>query len=606
MTNTLYFGDNLPVLRERIPDRTVDLVYLDPPFNSDAAYNIFFKTPTRQDSEAQTHAFIDSWEWGPAADDAMKEIMRIGGSAAGLINALYQFLGQSDLMAYLVMMTVRLLELKRVMKPSRSMYLHCDPTASHYLKIILDALFGGGRFRSEIVWRRSNSHNKLSKQYGPIHDTILFFTNSAEFYFAPGRTLYTKQYIESEFRFSDERGRYAVNNLMGPGKRAGVSGQPWRDYDPSSRNRHWAISDILKKEIGPSAASMTPQQQLDVLDDLGFIKFSRSGRPKYKQYPVGGVLYQDIWAFQPGTDGTLYGAGHGIDQDVKWLDSESERIGYPTQKPLGLLRRIIETSSRTDQIILDPFCGCGTAIHAAEDLKRQWIGIDVAHAAIQIVEDRLRKHFPTMNVDIRGRPESVEDAIALFKISAFQFQGWASWLAGGQPRGAGEEVKRGGDRGVDGELYFKLDATRNGKAVISVKGGVNINPAMVREIEGTRAARGADLGLFVCLRPPTKEMQRAADEGGKFPTNVGNFPRIQIRTIAELLSGNQFLTPPLYDTQTAAEAMRRSERATRRRRREADAQQRELLLPIAGGEREGSQGKTAVPQRVRRRRAGLS
>lgn len=605
MTNTLYFGDNLPVLRERTRDNTVDLVYLDPPFNSDATYNILFKTPARRDSEAQTQAFIDSWEWGPSADDAMKDIMRIGGPCAGLVNALYQFMGQSDLMAYLAMMTVRLIELKRVMKPTGSIYLHCDPTAGHYLKIILDAIFGGGKFRSEIVWRRSNAHNKLSKQYGPIHDVILFFTKSDQFHFQPGRTPYMAQYLAKEFRYEDERGRYRVNEIMGPGRRDGDSGMPWRGYNPSARNRHWAISDALKREIGADQKRMNTIEQLEALAAAGNIVFSRTNRPKYKQYPGEGILYQDIWAFQPGTEGVLYDAPHGIDQDVKYLDSEDERIGYPTQKPLGLLRRIVHSSSKEGDVVLDPFCGCGTAIHAAEDLRRQWIGIDVAHAAIQIVEDRLRKHFPTMGVDIQGRPESVEDAVALFNISAFQFQGWAAWLAGGQPRGAGEEVKRGADRGVDGELYFKLDATRNGKAVISVKGGVNINPAMVREIEGTRAARGADLGLFVCLRPPTREMQRAADEVGTYRTNFGNFPRVQIRTIAELLAGNQFSTPPLYDTQTAAEAMRRSERTTRRKRREADVQQRELLLPIAGSGREESETMpVAKPRPARRRRSG--
>ena len=499
------------------------------------------------------------------------------------------------------------LELKRVMKPTASMYLHCDPTTGHYLKIILDALFGGGRFRSEIVWRRSNAHNKISKQYGPIHDTILFYTKGNRFYFSPERTPYTQQYIENEFMHSDDGGPFAVNNLTAPEKRFGDSGQPWRDYDPSKRNRHWAIPAGLRKQVGEeNLAGLTTQQQLDLLDKLGFIVFSRTGRPKYKQYAGDGIVYQDIWAFQPGTEGILYRADHGIDQDVKWLDSEEERIGYPTQKPLGLLKRIIETSSRRGEVILDPFCGCGTAIHAAEQLGREWIGIDIAHAAIQIVEDRLRKHFPKLKVEIHGRPESVEDAAALWQRSPFQFQGWAAWLAGGAPRGAGEEVKKGGDRGVDGETYFKLDATTNGVAIISVKGGRKIGPRDVRELDGARAGHNADLGLFVTLHPPTKEMQRAADASGDdFQTNVGSFPRIQIRTIAELLEGNQFLTPPLYDTQTAAEATRRSERATRRKRRKANVKQRELLLPITGGgqaDHDAKQPAVPTPTTATRRR----
>ncbi|MGE4280394.1 MAG: DNA methyltransferase [Magnetospirillum sp.] len=318
--------------------------------------------------------------------------------------------------------------------------------------------------------------------------------------------------------------------------------------------------------------------QLEALYDLGLIVFSKHGRPKYKQYLGKGILYQDIWAFQPGTERTLFGNDAGIDQDLKWLDSETERLGYPTQKPLGLLKRIIETSTNQDAVILDPFCGCGTAIHAAQQLKRNWIGIDITHLAIQVIEDRLNKHFPTFALpDVIGRPYDVEAARDLARRDKYQFQWWATWLVGGRARG-GE--RKGADRGVDGDLFFSMGRNKDGHGIISVKGGANLGPQMVRDLKGTRERESADVGIFVCLEEPTSEMRKEAAACESLQTPIGPVPKIQIYSIRDLLAGAAMQLPPIYSTITAAEVAR--ERRPARTPKKPSPKQREMLFPVPG------------------------
>ena len=293
MANQLYYGDNLHILREYVADASVDLVYLDPPFNSNATYNVLFKAPTGEQSQSQIEAFDDTWHWVPkeaernpatrGAEWAFDQVIKSGNSdAAEMLRAMRSFLKENDMMAYLAMMAVRLLELHRVLKPTGSLYLHCDPTASHYLKLLLDAIFGPWHFRSEVIWRRSPSHNKLSKQYGPIHDTLLFYSKSDDMIFHPGLTPYTKAYVEGEFRHKDERGIYRLNEIMGAGIRTGDSGKPWKGYDPTSRGRHWAIPNTIREILGSKIGKMTTQEQLDALLKEGLIVLSKTGRPKYK------------------------------------------------------------------------------------------------------------------------------------------------------------------------------------------------------------------------------------------------------------------------------------------------------------------------------------
>ena len=294
--------------------------------------------------------------------------------------------------SYLTMMAVRLLEMWRVLKGTGSIYLHCDPTANSYLRTLMDAVFGARNFRSEIVWRRSNVHNQTTRQYGPIHDTILFYSKSRRMVFHPGTRPYTKAYIEDRFTRSDSRGRYQTNYLTGPGQRWGDSGGPWRGFNPTAAGRHWAIPRSLRPHLPAGGEGMTSRAKLEALYEQGFIVFPKKpgGQPMYKQYIGAGVPYQDLWAYQPNTKGVLFDSEEHIDEDVKWLENEPERVGYPTQKPLALLERIIETSSNPGDVVLDPFCGCATACVAAEKLERQWVGIDISPKAAELVNVRLQ------------------------------------------------------------------------------------------------------------------------------------------------------------------------------------------------------------------------
>jgi DNA modification methylase len=589
VVNALYFGDNLHVLRRYVSADSVDLIYLDPPFNSNASYSVLFKTPAGVRSRAQVDAFKDTWTWGLRAETALLEIEERRPDIFAFLDSLIGFVGKTDMMAYVVMMSVRLIEMRRVLKPTGTLYLHCDPTAGHYLRIVLDCIFGSANFRSEIVWRRSASHNKLSKQYGPIHDTILFYSKSENFVFHPGHTPYTRSYMEKMFRQADARGRYRYNELTGQGIRMQESGRPWRGWDPTGRGRHWAIPASLRGEISTANEVMTLHQQLDLLYERGWIVFSPDGRPVYKQYAGSGVFYQDMWAYQPGTEGIFDASKEAIDADVKWLDSEEERLGYPTQKPLGLLNRIISTSSNAGDLVLDPFCGCGTAVHAAQLLGRRWIGIDITHVAIQIIEDRLKAAFPGKIYEVKGRPTDPDGARELAKRDKYQFQFWAVSMVSGQPRG-GEE-RKGADHGIDGELFFKLGSKRNGRAVISVKGGKDVNPEKVRELIGTRVIHGADAAVLICVDEPTEEMKKAAVSDGVLDTEFGRFERCQIVS-AERLFDRRPLDLPLILNQTAvADASRKS--AVKKRPKVPTAEklrrQPSFKLPIKGGKAKEAQ-----------------
>ncbi len=535
MPNALYYGDNLDVLRDSIASESVDLIYLDPPFNSQASYNVLFKGPSGKMADAQIEAFEDTWHWGEGAERAFSEVLASPYTqAAELLAAMRSFLGENDVMAYLAMMAVRLIELHRVLKPTGSLYLHCDPVASHYLKILLDSIFGPANFRSEIIWRRSPSHNKLSKQYGPIHDTILFLAKSEDAAFHPGQTAYTRSYIEDEFRLRDAGGRYRLNEVMGAGTRTGDSGKPWHGYDPTTRGRHWAISESIGEKLGFVADGMTVQEKLDALLGLGLIVLSKTGRPKYKQYPGTGVAYQDIWAYQPGTDGVLFDSPLGIDNDVKWLSNEGEKLGYPTQKPVGLLERIIEASSNPGDVVLDPFCGCGTTIHAAQKLGRAWIGINVTHLAISLIERRLKDAFPGIAFEVHGTPKDLESALDLASRDKYQFQWWAVSLVDARPYGG---KKKGADGGIDGILFFRSDKDKTEKALISVKGGENVGVGMVRELISVVDREKAAIGVLISLALPTRVMEREASAAGLYETPFEKVPKIQIITLAELFQG---------------------------------------------------------------------
>ena len=388
--NQLYYGDNLDVLRLHFLDESVDLVYLDPPFNSNANYNVLFAERDGTQAAAQIKAFEDTWRWDEGAARAYADVVEAGGRVSQVMQAFRTFLGESDVLAYLSMMAPRLVELRRVLRPTGSLYLHCDPTASHYLKLLLDAVFGPECFLNEIIWKRTSAHSS-AKRYGPVHDVILFYGRTDQYKWNRIFQDYDAAYIETFFDQTDQDGRrWKRADMTGAGIRHGETGLPWRGIDITAKGRHWG----------------SPPSVLDELDRKGRVHWPKKedGMPRLKQYPedLQGVPLQDVWP------------------DVRPLHNlAAERLGYPTQKPETLLDRIILSSTSEGEVVLDPFCGCGTTIASAQRLKRAWIGIDVTNLAITLIRHRLKDAYGDdieQTYQVIGEPVSVQDAEALADV----------------------------------------------------------------------------------------------------------------------------------------------------------------------------------------------
>lgn len=540
--NHLYYGDNLEVLRHYIADETVDLIYLDPPFNSQANYNVLFRSQTGRNSEAQIEAFEDTWHWNAQAERSYDEVMNSGNTdVADMLMAMRSFLRENDMMAYLTMMAVRLIELHRVLKQTGSLYLHCDPTASHYLKILLDAIFGPERFLNELVWRRTGSHNPR-RSFGPVHDVILVYTKSKTYKFNIIRRPYMLGHVESRYT-KDANGNWKFisggNVLTGVGVTSGPSGQEWRGFDPSAKGRHWAIPGFYEQQMPESYKKLNTIEKLEALYQNNLIEIKEGNTwPIMVRYldERDGVPLTDLWAYQPYTQGTVFNSNKGIDEDVGWLGpTDPERLGYATQKPIGLLERIVKTSSDEGDTILDPFCGCGTTIHAAQKLNRKWLGIDVTHLAIALIEKRLKDAFLAVNYQVHGTPQDLEGARALANADKYQFEWWAVSLVNAVPFGG---KKKGADRGIDGIIYFKSERNKTERCIVSVKGGDSVGVNMVRDLKGVMEREKAPLGVFITLAEPTRHMETEATAAGFYDAGLrGKFPKIQILTIEELLRG---------------------------------------------------------------------
>ena len=521
--NILYYGDNLDILRNHTyyPNECVDLIYLDPPFNSARSYNVLFKDESGRASEAQITAFEDTWHWGPQAEHTYRDL--VAGDygtprVSKAIGALRDLLGDNQMMAYLVMMAARLVELHRVLKPTGSLYLHCDPTASHYLKIVLDAIFDPRNFRNEIIWKRTSAHANVGKKFGAVHDTIFFYSKTDRYTWNAQHTPYEQEYIDTFFDQIDEQGRrYARRDLTASMQRAS-KGQlyEWKGIRPPA-SRCWAFT----------------KENMDEFDALGRIHYPKKegGMPRLKLYPenLPGNPLQDVW------------------DDIRPLHNlASERLDYPTQKPVSLLERIISVSSKPGDTILDPFCGCGTAIAAAQKLGRRWLGIDITHLSIALQKYRLQDMFQLKPGDYRiiGEPEDLHSAQALAKDSEndgrYQFQWWALSLVRAKPLGqtvsGGREGKKGSDKGVDGVISFIDDASGKPKEVlVQVKSG-KVGSALIREFRGTMERRKSAIGVFITLEPPTRDMEAEAAAAGYYESeHFGKFPRVQILSIEQLL-----------------------------------------------------------------------
>lgn len=533
-TNLLYFGDNLDWLRDpkRFPSESVDLVYLDPPFNSNRNYNVLFKESDVRESEAQIHAFEDTWSWdsGGRVHAVLADFwIRGQGKPADLLDALIKALGYNDVTAYLTMMAPRLLELHRVLKPTGSLYLHCDPTASHYLKLILDSIFGPQRFVNEIVWKRSSAHSDAAQgatHLGRIHDVILV-------YGGPKRTWHTQhlpydsKYVEQFYRHVEpETGRRYRRDNLTAAKPGGDTSYTWTGPDGREarpyKGRYWAYS----------------REKMEQFEKEGRLVYTKGGMPEYKRYldEMPGQALQDIWA------------------DIA-PEFGKERLGYPTQKPIALLERIVSLSSNPGDVVLDPFCGCGTAVHAAQKLGRRWIGIDITPLATNLIRDRLQQAFTGLKVEIEGWPKDMDGARALATLpDRYHFQDWAVIEVGGRP--VGGDRKKGADRGIDGVIPFTDGTAGQRRGIISVKSG-QTKPADVQALAGVVEADPAGaFGVFVCLEKPTRQMTEAALAAGSWTSAYDGrtYRKIQILSAQDLLSGVRVEMPNAARTALFAQA----------------------------------------------------
>ena len=531
MPNTLYYGDNLDILRQHVPDESVDLIYLDPPFNSNASYNVLFKERSGEESPAQIKAFTDTWEWTQESERTFEHEIILNPTTPpnvkDMITAFRQFIGRNAMMAYLVMMTPRLVELRRVLKPTGSIYLHCDPTAGHYLKLLMDAIFGSMNFRTEVIWRRTNAKGLAFKGYPRNHDTLFYYSKGDDFKWNRPFRPYDPEYVEQFYRFTEpETGRrYRLSDLTNPNR-----DRPNLTYEWNGHMRVWRWT----------------KERMQEAHDNGLIHYSSTGLASQKRYldEMQGNPVDTIW------------------EDVRPVQAQAkERLGYPTQKPQALLERIIEASSNEGDVVLDPFCGCGTAVAAAEKLKRRWIGVDVTHLAVALMKNRLKTGFnivPGKDYEVVGEPADVGSARALAEQDRYQFQFWAMSLLEAFPR---EESKRGADRGIDGVIHF-LDGPRNSprKAVVQVKSG-KVSSPLIRDLKGTVDREKAALGLFITLEDPTRDMRAEAVSAGFYHSETWqrDYPKIQIRTIHDLLTGNPFDIPPHPSMYQPAQRIHRPE-----------------------------------------------
>jgi len=508
--NLLYYGDNLDILRRYIKDETIDLIYLDPPFKSNQDYNVLFAEHNGSRSAAQIKAFEDTWLWDQVAAAAYENVVESGPERVSqVMQGFRKFLGESDIMAYLAMMAPRFVELERVLKNTGAIYLHCDPAASHYLKILMDSVFRPQYFRNELVWKRTSAHSD-SGTCGNTHDLLLFYTKGDTFVWNKQFQEYDQSYVDSHYRYVDSSGRkFRTDNLTAGGLTGGGYEYEWH---------------------GVKKVWRCPKERMAELEKSGRIRYTKTGTAEYIRYldEMPGVPIQDLWTDIP-----------PVNPQAK------ERLGYPTQKPQALLERIILASSNEGDVVLDPFCGCGTTIVAAQRLNRSWIGIDITQAAMVVIKQRLRDTFGARALPtIIGEPVSVADARALASDDPYQFQWWALGLVEARPI----EQKKGADKGIDGRLYFH-DGDKEGETkqiIFSIKAG-HTGAKDVRDLRGVIEREKAEIGVFICMQEPTKAMrtEAAGADFYKSPWREKPYPRLQILTIEELLKGKRIDCPPL-------------------------------------------------------------
>jgi DNA modification methylase len=543
MDNQLYYGDNLDVMRRHIKDESVDLVYLDPPFNSNSNYNVLFAEKDGTKAAGQIQAFTDTWSWGHDDEIVYAELVMAGGKVADCLKAFRTFLGPCDMLAYLVMMAPRLVELRRVMKMKSSIYLHCDPTASHYLKILMDSIFGASCFKNELVWKRQSAHSDAKRKFADVSDSILFYMKSEKGIFIPQYIQHDKDYLSKFYRFDDGDGRgpYRLDNMASPNPRPNLMYE-WKGFMFPAKG--WRYSRETMAKLDENNRINYPKNS-----DGAFDFTKRLSLKRYLSEQEGSII-TNVWT------------------DINPLHSSAaERLGYPTQKPVALLERIIQASSNPGDVVLDPFCGCGTTIDAAQKLGRTWIGIDVTHLAITLIKQRLADSFgilpavmqqkqsskmvdggateklPNPSFQVLGEPTSVPDAEALAASDPYQFQWWALGLVGARP----VEQKKGADQGIDGKIVFQSGgAGVFDSVIISVKAG-KTGASHIRDLKGVLEREKAAIGVLISMQEPTQPMETEAVTAGFYESQVWgrNYPKIQLLTVEELLNGKAIDMPPI-------------------------------------------------------------
>jgi len=521
-TNQLLYGDNLTIMRD-MKKASIDLICIDPPFNSQRSYNLIYKQMTGLPVPEQEVAFCDAWELDAEKLEMARNmpfVLKDYGLDEGIVAFWRAWLSalqntQPRLLAYLVYMSYRLLEMREILKPTGSLYLHCDPSASHYIKIFLDSVFGHQNFRNEIIWKRTNVHSD-SRTWSRVHDVIFFYTKSDKFTWNVPHEPHSVAYLATKYRYKDETGRiYRLDNMTSPNPRPHLMYE-WQGFPHPLRG--WRYSKETMQKLHDDNRIGYPKKKDGTLDT--------SRRPQLKRFlsEMKGNVLGTVWT------------------DINPINSQAkERLGYPTQKPVPLLKRIIEASSNEGDIVFDPFCGCGTTIYAAQETKRHWMGCDIAILSVRIVRDILLTRYGLKegeHYQVSGVPLSVDGARDLFERDPRQFQHWSVELAGGFVNN-----RQSGDLGVDGRIYYETaKGLRN--MVISVKGG-HVAPAYIRELRGTLEREGGDTQLagFICLTEPTKGMRQEVAAAGQFEYRGVYYDRLQIRSIADLLAGKAFDTP---------------------------------------------------------------
>lgn len=530
--NFLFYGDNLEVLRKRIRDETVDLCYIDPPFNSKRDYNQIYNNIGDEDF-AQAQAFTDTWIWDDMANAGYSEILdnetgRFTVQTVDLVKGLRAVLGEGSLLAYLLSLTLRVTEIQRVLKPNGSFYLHCDPTASHYLKLVLDAIFIplGGDYINEISWKRTNARSTEGR-WPRIHDVIFLYSKSRIFTFRPLKTAADKAKLPHTL-ITIGGVKYQTYDLTGAGvTQDGDSGKPWRGFDPASFGRHWANNLEQREEweakglihwAKAGKAGGFPRRR----DEIPFI-------PEDREITVG-----DIWT------------------DIDRINqSAKERLGYPTQKPLSLLERLARASSNEGDVILDAYCGCGTTIDAAQKLKRRWIGIDITYQSIAVVLKRLEDTYGKAvleDITLNGIPKDLKSARALANKRddrlRKEFEKWAV-LTYTNNRAVIND-KKGADGGIDGRAYFRVGKNDNAKVIFQVKSG-GVNRGDVAKLRGDMERDGAVLAVLITLEDPTRPMIQEAKGAGQYRhEEMGkSYDRISIVTIREIVEESKRLEIPM-------------------------------------------------------------